>query len=151
MGPELDFQVSSNSSSSPAWTMSTQRAVSSTTGRVEGQQVSHPIDGRCRPPCRPSSTALAFFKSLVAEIITSTSWPDAIGLVDLLRVKLESTREILGFCCSMLFHLSGLLWSINGEDLGLTANVGELVVMRAGMNLATITAHELELVVLGFC
>lgn len=39
--------------------------------------------------------------------------------------------------------------AIDGEDLGLAADVAELVVVRAGEDLAAIAAHELDFVVLG--
>jgi len=39
--------------------------------------------------------------------------------------------------------------AVDGEDLGVAADVGELVVMGSGLDLAAVAAHELGLVVLG--
>ena len=38
--------------------------------------------------------------------------------------------------------------AVDGEDLGVAADVGELVVVGAGLDLAAVAAHELGLVVL---
>ena len=38
--------------------------------------------------------------------------------------------------------------AVDGEDLGVAADVGELIVVGSGLDLAAVTAHELGLVVL---
>ena len=38
--------------------------------------------------------------------------------------------------------------AVDGEDLGVAADVGELIVVGAGLDLAAVAAHELGLVVL---
>jgi len=39
--------------------------------------------------------------------------------------------------------------AVDGEDFGVAADVGELVVVGSGLDLAAVAAHELGLVVLG--
>ena len=71
--------------------------------------------------------------------------------VEVLPWELVLEGEVLGVAAAeggeLGEHGGELDVEINGEDLGLAADVGELVVVAARLDLAAVAAHELRLVV----